>query len=196
MNGQAVEQAYKNVYEELIQCDEFEEFFICVSKKKVSLNIEELKILKNVVMDFRYKYNIEALIYLCDSITAEMTLPINAKGPIRDKESKYRERIVKNFNIIFPEYSFVKTEKEITGIGRIDIFAKDKASKRDVIIELKVDGKNPARQLLDYATAFHNPILIGISEREIDEKRRREGISYYTYKQLWSKIAENEVEIT
>jgi hypothetical protein len=97
----------------------------------------------------------------------------------KKKESFYVTNIIKNFDSIFPDYEFVKREKTIVG-GRVDIFAKDKVTGRDVIIEVKVGCANPIKQLKRYYRCHGgNPILVAITQEEC--KKKDNGIVYVVY---------------
>ena len=130
------------------------------------------------------RYSHEAITYLLDCIICEKVLPCNSKSPRNSTEKYYQKIIVESFESIFPDFLYVGNEVPIPPVGRIDILAKDKKTTRDVIIELKVDDKNPAQQLLAYATAYKNPILIGISTRKFSPKTRNNQVQYYTYEEL------------
>ena len=97
-----------------------------------------------------------------------------------DNELCMQNEIADNFNSLFPNYILLEREKRVSN-GRIDIFAKDKETGRDVIIELKKScGTNPTKQLKEYSKDFANPILIAITERKV-KNRDMEAITYYTY---------------
>lgn len=98
-------------------------------------------------------------------------------------EAYYHNYIVENFSACFPAYNFVNNEVVTSdGADRIDILAKCKETNRDVIIELKVGSKSAHKQLRSYAYEFENPVLINISELEVNNKR--DGITYLTYKDV------------
>lgn len=99
----------------------------------------------------------------------------------KESEKVYEDRIIKNFNDIFPDYTFVSRQVGLKGVGIIDILAEDKESKRKVIIELKVDKSNPNRQLLSYSTAFENPILVALTKIGRIEKSKHKDIIYKVY---------------
>ena len=161
---------------------DFKDFFVEVSKMKVSMDMEELKLLRTVVKTFSYKFGSEAVVYLADSIDTEMVLPVKSLEARKANEEKMKEEIVNNFNSIFPDYTFVGCEKQVGSIGRIDIYAL--CGERSVIIELKTGSKNPNTQLIAYGSKFENPILIGITEKEIEDDRKIKGISYFTLSEL------------
>lgn len=97
-----------------------------------------------------------------------------------DNEVCMQNEIADNFNSLFPNYVLLEREKKVSN-GRIDIFAKDKETGRDVIIELKkACGTNPTKQLKAYSKDFTNPILIAITESKV-KNRDTEAITYYTY---------------
>lgn len=64
----------------LDQCGTFEEFFITVSKMKVTASRDFLRILSTEVKKFASKFNTEAVIYLSDSVLAESVLPCHKGG--------------------------------------------------------------------------------------------------------------------
>lgn len=175
----------RELHERLVEIDDFKEFFIEVSKLKVCMEKDELKTLRTVVNKFVLKFGSEAIVYLMDMIDSEMILPCKSLEIRKNVESEMKKQIADNFNEIFPKYSFVCCEKNVDGIGRIDIYAL--YGKRSVIIELKTGNKNPNLQLISYGSKFQNPILIGITEQKIEEKRRNEKIIYYTFEELKKK---------
>lgn len=98
----------------------------------------------------------------------------------KSTERKYQNHIIENFDKVFNgKYKYIGKEIIIKGVGRVDIMAECKETKRPVIIELKINGSNPTRQLLAYGTKYNNPILIGISDRKINNKH--DEIIYHTY---------------
>lgn len=121
----------------------------------------------------------EPLILLVDAKIDFITLSNSIKQR-EYKEKDMQNDIIKNFNLLFPQYNYVTKEYKTKNHGFIDILAKDNKSKRDVIIELKVDNKNPNRQLTDYAKEFDNPILVGITQQSIG-KKREDNIIYYVF---------------
>lgn len=98
-------------------------------------------------------------------------------------EFNYHKAIVDNFNDYFQDYTIIGNEVVTDdGADRIDILAKCNKTGRDVIIELKIGGKSAHKQLRSYAYEFENPILINLSEDDVNNKR--DGITYLTYKEL------------
>lgn len=172
----------RELHKKLNKHNDFKDFFIEVSEMKVSMDMEELKLLRMVVKTFSCKFGSEAVVYLADSIDAEMALPVKSLDVRKASEEKMKEEILNNFNSIFPDYKFIGCEKQVDGIGRIDIYAL--CGERSVIIELKTGSKNPNTQLIAYGSKFENPILIGITEKEIDKERKINGISYFTLSEL------------
>lgn len=168
--------------EQLDGCRSFTEFFITVCKIKVAADFEDLRRLLSLMDEYIPKYGGDAVVYLKDCIQTEIVLPCKSKEAITQLEKAMQSEIVNNFNTLFPKYTFVCTEKKVGGIGRIDIFAL--CGKRPVIIELKVRSKNPAGQLLAYATKFENPILIGITQKPIREENKIDGIKYMLFDEL------------
>ena len=96
-------------------------------------------------------------------------------------EQNYRNILIENFNDIdqFKFYSSPIAEY-LTPYGRIDILAKEGASK--CIIELKLGNVNPAEQLIRYSKNFKKSILIAITEAPVDDKSK--GIKYLTFDEL------------
>lgn len=99
-------------------------------------------------------------------------------------EKDYEADIVKNFDKIFPEYIFLKKQKAVGKDVRdfIDIYAKDRETERDVIIEIKLGSKNPRKQLMRYAFYFDKPILVSLTQKECSAKDSN--IKYV----VWNKI--------
>lgn len=176
----------RDICEILDQCSDFTQFFIACSEMKLKFDREELKILIKALRNYYFKYGVETITYLIDSIHAEMTLPCNSVEARKFSESVMRMEIPNNFNKIFPDFNNIETEKSVGGIGRIDIYAEK--GKRPVIIELKINKKNPNQQLISYGAAFKNPILIGIAELPLDEKQKVSGIKYYSLLELKEEI--------
>lgn len=172
----------RELHEKLNTFHDFKDFFVEVSKLKVSFEIEELKILQVVVKMFSSKFGGDAIVYLADSISTEMILPCKSADIRKRIESDMKRQIVNNFNQIFPNYTFVGCEKKVDGIGRIDIYAL--FGERSVIIELKTGNRNPNAQLVAYGSKFENPILIGITENEIETTKKLNNIIYYTLDEL------------
>lgn len=170
------------IHDLLSKVDSFETFFIKVSELRVAFDFDELGILRKVVKQFSNKFNHSAIIYLVDSVDAERATPLKSRENITFKEKEMVSEIVNNFGKIFPKYNFIQTEKVVKGIGRIDIFAD--CNGTPVIIEVKTGSKNPTQQLLAYATDFVNPILIGITEKDIQESCKKDGVNYYTLDKL------------
>lgn len=165
----------------LFGCNGFEDFFVKASYLKTRMNISELKSLACVLDEEDFGYSEDAIVYLKDTIISEIVL--NPKpADFNEKETVAKKKVVENFQKIFPNYDFVKEEYTVPNVGRIDILAKDRATGRDVVIELKTGSKNPNKQLISYATGFENPILIGITQQEISQKHER--IQYFTYQEL------------
>ena len=170
----------------LDQYSDFTQFFIACSEMKLQFDREELKILIKALRNYYFKYGVETITYLIDSIHAEMTLPCNSVEARKFSESVMRKEILNNFNKIFQAFYNIETEKSVGGIGRIDIYAEK--GERPVIIELKINKKNPNQQLISYGAAFKNPILIGITELPLDEKQKVSGIKYYSLLELKEEI--------
>lgn len=175
----------QEIFRHLDRIHDFEHFFIEASKLKVNANSRsDIRMLKKEISKFCPKFSVEAITYLLDSITTEACIPMNNQTERNFTEKEYQEMIVRDFKKIFPDYLFLGREVAVDEVGRIDILAQDKATQRDVIIELKVRNHNPNTQLLAYGSKFDNPILIGITEYPIDEKRKMSNATYYTYKDI------------
>lgn len=174
----------RELHEMLCGLTSFESFFVAVCELKVRLDRKDLDSLKNAVSDFRFCYSNEAITYLCDCISCEKVLPFNFESQRTFDEKTFQKKIIGSFDSIFPDFTYVGNEVPVPNVGRIDILAKEKASGRDVIIELKVDDKNPTRQLLAYATAYNDPILVGVSTKKFLFKESDNRIRYYTYEEL------------
>ena len=136
-----------------------------------------LNFLDNDMLEFKYGNSVMS--------DLKMLYLIMIKHDYREKENRIKnyknelcvsKTVKENFNILFPEYIFVKDEYVVKNIGRVDILAKDKVSGRDVIIEIKKGKENPNKQLLAYSKEFTNPILIGITN--MDKKYYLENIRY------------------
>ena len=108
-------------------------------------------------------------------------------------EKELKKSIIKHFEFLFPKYKYIGTEISVNKIGKIDILAKDKKSKRDVIIELKKDKDNPNMQLIAYGSAYNTPILIWITN--MDSKNYIEGITYIEVDTIRDKIKTLEKEV-
>lgn len=113
-----------------------------------------------------------------------MILDVN--NNIKYKEINITERflqnqIVKNFNVLFPEYKIIDTEYKLIGdvrkfglSGRIDILALNLKEARLVVFELKKDNnKNILFQAIDYSDFIvenYNLIILSASNLTLSEK--------------------------
>lgn len=88
-----------------------------------------------------------------------------------EKEIEFHKEIVLNFDKIFPNYDFVQSEYPLPDGDRIDILAKEKITERDVIMEIKTEGKSAHKQLRSYAYHFNKPILVNITRKKVINKR-------------------------
>src|SRR3712207_231256 len=68
-------------------------------------------------------------------------------------------KIINNFNKIFPKYTYITKEKYIGNGFRVDILAKDE-NNTPVLIEVKTNNESPLKQLNLYKNYFQNPILV------------------------------------
>lgn len=185
-NGEQLVSA-RELHDFLATIDDFKDFFVQVSKLKVELDKKELKILlKELGQDIYYsKFGCEAIIYLKDTVTSEMTL--GCKNVVQNSfsEKEMKKYIIKNFEVIFPKYKYLGQEIKVENIGRIDILAIDKESDRHVIIELKLKNKNPNPQLLAYSKKYKNPVLIAITEEKTKEIS---GVEYFIFSDLKNRV--------
>ncbi|HGI4361159.1 TPA: endonuclease NucS domain-containing protein [Streptococcus agalactiae] len=168
-----------NDNQESLDFDSFEELFLWVSRQKLNSNFRQLKELRRFVKD-RFINKFESTIYLIDFLDLEIINAYECENNRENREKQMQEYIIRNFELLFPDFVFVKTEHAIK-TGRIDILAEDKNSKRPVIIELNAKNKNPTLQLLAYSKEFINPILIGISEQEVLDTKIDNEIMYYVF---------------
>jgi RecB family endonuclease NucS len=174
---------------ELFDCNTFEKFFVKVSKIKLAIREkEEFDDLYLAIESMRllYKFDLTACIYLKDSVMSERVMRLLGTSNNDLKEKEMSDYIVDNFTKIFPNYTFVKREVPVEPIGRIDILAKDTNTDKPVIMELKIKKKNPNTQLLAYGKNYKNPILIGITEDELDKKKKLSNITYMHFSQIKS----------
>ncbi len=103
--------------------------------------------------------------------------------PKRESEKDYQQRVVDNFDTIFPDYTLIAREYRLPDhLGIADIIAKCNITGKDVIIELKIDKTDPKRQLLAYSFGFGNPILVALNREEVPKGSRNSRIIYKTYK--------------
>lgn len=169
----------------IYNCNDIESLFYYYNEIIKHFEYNDLYVLKDILGNSVFKYIYNCLLY--KSLLSNIKYIINCKLFINMKSKKYDNRkygneilikkyIIKNFNIIFPNYVFVKDEFIVKNIGKIDILAKDSISGRDVIIEIKKNKENPNKQLLAYSKGFNNPILIGITN--MDKKYYLKEINY------------------
>lgn len=184
---------------ELLQLETFEDIFNYTHEKMISITcnmstnkLEELRGLSQSLknLNLYIDVNINSIINLADMVDMQIILTALSLHNNEISEKEYHKYILDNFNQIFPNYILQESEFKIKGVGRIDILAKDKSTNREVIIELKTKKQNPSKQLLAYSKDFENPILIGITEKEINTKSRIDGILYFTYKELCINLSD------
>lgn len=169
----------------LLDSTGFDTFFI-VSQKQIDAlrkDYERICQAKKEIALCGQQYDARALEYMMRQFELLYHYRHRDVVPEEKTEKGMQKYIIKHFGEIFPLYSFVKAEYPIAGVGRVDILARDEHG-RDVVIELKKGRANPTRQLLDYATAFDRPILIGITEAPLSNKSKREGINYLIFTDL------------
>ncbi len=175
----------RDLGEILNACNTFEEFFIAVSKIKVSSDKDFLKALLDDVRKYVFKYSPEAIAYLCDTISADIVLPCNNPYAPHATERDIQNFVVDNFSYIFPKCNLVGIEIIVDGIGRIDVLGKDETG-RPIVIEIKKGSHNPNKQLIAYGSKYENPVLIAITENPIGN-RAIDGITYFTFKEVFEK---------
>lgn len=173
----------------MFNCKSFEELFVAMKEIILRENVttKDLRLVSKILggcIPF-LGFGVDALVQLRDTLQCEITLKL-IQCDRSFKESDYQNKIVANFEKIFPKYKFVKTEHVLSNFGRIDILAKDNESGRDVVIELKTGAKSPTPQLLAYGAFFKNPILIGITEEQLSHKN--DGILFYNFDELFKRI--------
>lgn len=79
--------------------------------------------------------------------------------------------------------SYVKREAVFDNF-RIDLLAQEPHSGRDILLEFKLGANDSTPQLLEYARFFRKPILIGVTEKHLLERKKYSGIYYFTYADL------------
>ena len=151
-----------------IGIEEFEKLFIMVSESKLTMNSSELKRLRSFIKK-EYIRKFEGVVYLLDMLDLEIIYTFKTENAREYIESKMMSKIIKKWTCIFPEYKFIESEKKVLS-GRIDIYGEEKTTNRPVIIELKIDNKNPTNQLIGYSKYFVNPILIGVTQKPVIKK--------------------------
>lgn len=100
---------------------------------------------------------------------------------INISESLLQKHVVKNFEILFPDYRIIESEYRLVGdvrkfglSGRIDIFALNLKENRLVVFELKKDNnKNILFQAIDYSDFIsenYNLIILSTNNLSLSEK--------------------------
>lgn len=160
----------------------FEELFLWAAREqqKCNYNSQQIKRLRAFIKD-KYLNKFQGTIYLIDFLDLEFIHALECENSRENREKDMQSYICQNFETLFPNFEFVKSEFVIKS-GRIDILAEEKSSKRPVIIELKTDNKNPTIQLLAYSKEFINPILIGVTEKKLANSKMDDDITYYVMK--------------
>ncbi len=176
----------RELHEFLDKKDCFADFFIAVCELKVGMSFDELGVLNRVLDKFVQKFG-NAVIYLKDCVQTERVIPLKLSPCRQTPEETMRNKVLDNFEKIFPDYTFVQTERPVDGVGRIDIYGE--CAKRPVIIELKAGRKNPNPQLLAYGSRFYNPILIGITENQLSENQKNKNILYLSMDDIESLLS-------
>ena len=181
----------------IYDCDDIESLFYYYNEIIKYFEYNDLCILNEILNSFVFRAVYDSVLYksLLNNINSIKYLKlleyVEQRHRLKRKhgsEALIKECIINNFNIIFPNYSFIKEEYEVKSIGKIDILAKDNISNRDIIIEIKKDTSNPNKQLLAYSKGFNNPILIGITN--MNEKHYLDNIIYIKLKDI---LNENEI---
>lgn len=121
-------------------------------------------------------YTLAALI----KVASDKFLEVLRAG--RTNEADLHEAVVTNFSNAFPTFEYVGSQVKTKAGGFIDILAKERDTKRPVLIELKLKDKNCARQLYGYAVDFENPILISITEETVG--LQQPDITYLLFKDV------------
>lgn len=106
------------------------------------------------------------------------------------KEADYVRMIADGFSDIFPELTLVKREAVFESF-RLDLLAKEPRSGRDVLFEVKLGAADPTPQLLEYAAFFSQPILIGVTEKKLPERRKHADVFYFSYFELNRRAVAN-----
>lgn len=109
---------------ESLDFDSFEELFLWVSRQKLNSNFKQLKELRRFVKD-RFINKFESTIYLIDLLDLEIINAYECENNRENREKQMQEYIIRNFELLFPDFVFVKAEHTIK-TGRIDILAKTK----------------------------------------------------------------------
>ena len=190
-NYEKLEKKEKNGFSKIVYFLEsdfsnlkLEEIFNCIFYFQFSSR----KTIKKVLFFTKYLkesnfLEIETSINLHDSLlyfsNVNSKIESNLKSKEKESEYEYEKRVIENFSIIFPNFKFIKNQVVLEGNERIDILAESNSSKRKVIIELKINNKNPKRQLLLYASYYENPILISLTKEEC--KNKHKDIIYMVY---------------
>ena len=164
------------IYEYIKKYDyepEFIELYEVINQYVDDLDFFNLYRLKRIITDL---YDISKDDNYWSYIDYLLALINERRENIFTVESILNEYIVKNFDLIFPKYTFVNKEVKIDKY-RIDILAKEIEPNRDVIIELKISNKNTTSQLLQYSKYFSNPILVSVNNGKV--KNKCKDIIYY-----------------
>ena len=164
------------IYEYIKKYDyepEFIELYEVINQYVDDLDFFNLYKLKRIITDL---YDISKDDNYWSYIDYILALINERRENIFTVESILNEYIVKNFDLIFPKYTFVNKEVKIDKF-RIDILAKEIELNRDVIIELKINNKNTTSQLLQYSEYFSNPILVSVNNGKV--KNKCKDIIYY-----------------
>ncbi len=105
------------------------------------------------------------------------------------REIDYAQLVRDGAEDIFPEFTEFRREAVFENF-RVDLLAKMPTGQA-VIFELKTGAKNPTPQLIRYSQYFHNPILIGITEKALRPCEECDRVYYFTYDMLNCRAASN-----
>lgn len=134
-------------------CKDYENFHLysCKLANKIIAdgNFEELEKLEKAIMMVSLKYDTNACSYILDYISLYNAFVLGGKKMGNESENDLQNKIVKNFDKIFPNYLLIKSEYVIDSKNRIDILAKDIKTQRYVIFELKKAIKTQASSSKD-----------------------------------------------
>lgn len=153
-----------------------------LSRMSSSLELHDQCAMYDIVKDYYRFLPPGMFILLMSHTTSTISLILRDRVASSNKEAEYTEKLLAKFSEVFPGYDLVGTQAKTKAGGVMDILAKDKASGRDVIIELKLGKKNPARQLYGYAVDFDNPILVAINEASV--KSKSDNVTYLLFSEL------------
>ncbi len=165
----------------LASAQDFAKVFCLASDQAYLSGPDMRKIFISGLNALRERYGDYAIDKLQASVADAAYVPV---GDRRYAEAFVVDRIVQGFEDIFPELVFVGKEVWIGEDMRVDILARELLSGRDVIMEVKLGARDPTKQLLKYARGFSNPVLLGITEKQLRAGNRNARIEYVTFGDL------------